>query len=118
MYFRISGNTRQPVVLPMAGEAQNGDRYEVNSRYLLKNGRPILPVMGEFHFSRWHPDEWREAILKMRAGGITIVSSYVFWIHHEEKENEWDFSGSRDLRRFLETCRELEMAVWLRIGPW
>lgn len=118
MYFRISGNTRQPVVLPMAGEAQNGDRYEVNSRSLLKNGRPILPVMGEFHFSRWHPDEWREAILKMRAGGITIVSSYVFWIHHEEKENEWDFTGSRDLRRFLETCRALEMPVWLRIGPW
>ena len=118
MQFRIGKSGHQPVLFAMSGETKNGDRYEVNSRYLLKNGRPILPVMGELHFSRWHADEWREAVLKMRAGGITIVSTYVFWIHHEEKEGEWDFTGSRDLRRFLEICQELEMPVWLRIGPW
>jgi hypothetical protein len=118
MQFQIGKSGHQPVLFAMSGETKNGDRYEVNSRYLLKNGRPILPVMGELHFSRWHPDEWREAVLKMRAGGIDIVSTYVFWIHHEEREGEWDFTGSRDLRRFLEICQELEMPVWLRIGPW
>ena len=84
MQFQIGKSGHQPVLFAMSGETKNGDRYEVNSRYLLKNGRPILPVMGELHFSRWHPDEWREAVLKMRAGGIDIVSTYVFWIHHED----------------------------------
>ncbi len=118
MKFLIQGKPRKPNLLFMAGEAKNGDRYGVNSKYLLKNDKPFIPVMGEFHFSRWHPDQWEEAILKMQAGGVDIIASYVFWIHHEEKQGEWDFSGSRNLRGFLKTCQKLEMPVWLRIGPW
>lgn len=104
--------------LPIGGKDQKGNVYEVNNKYLVKNGNPMLPIMGEFHFSRWNPSEWKEAILKMRAGGVDIIATYVFWIHHEEKKGEWDFSGSRDLRAFLELCQSLNMPVWLRIGPW
>lgn len=104
--------------LPINGKDKEGNLYEVNNKYLMKNGRPMLPVMGEFHFSRWNSSEWEEALLKMRAGGVDIVATYVFWIHHEEKKGEWDFSGSRDLRAFLELCKSLNMPVWLRIGPW
>ena len=118
MKFIIKDNSQEPKMLPMEGRAQNGDYYQVNSKYLIKNSRPFLPVMGEFHFSRWHPDEWAEAILKMKAGGVDIAATYVFWIHHEERQGEFDFTGSRNLRRFLETCKELDMPVWLRIGPW
>jgi hypothetical protein len=118
MQFIIDKNKQIPKLLPMSGKAANGDVYEVNSKYLIKNGKPILPVMGEFHFSRWNPEEWEEAILKMKAGGIQILATYVFWIHHEEKQDEWDFTGSRNLRAFLEICKKLEMPVWLRIGPW
>ena len=38
----------------------------------------------------------------MKAGGITIVATYIFWIYHEETEGEFDFEGDRDIRRFLE----------------
>jgi beta-galactosidase len=118
MQFIIENNNAIPKKLNMSGKAANADVYEVNSKFLIKNGKPILPVMGEFHFSRWSPDEWEEAILKMKAGGIQIVATYVFWIHHEEKKYEWDFTGSRNLREFLEICKKTEMPVWLRIGPW
>lgn len=104
--------------LPIGGSDQAGNVYEVNNKYLMKNGNPMLPIMGEFHFSRWMPEKWEEALLKMRAGGVEIVATYVFWIHHEEKKNEWDFSGCRDIRKFLEICKKIEMPVWLRIGPW
>lgn len=107
-----------PVLLPMNGMTANGDEYAVNSKYLVKNGKPLFPIMGEFHFSRWQPESWEEALLKMKAGGIDIVATYVFWIHHEEKPGEWDFSGSRNLRLFLETCKKAGLQVWLRIGPW
>ena len=105
-------------MLPMSGRSAKGDKYEVNSKYLMKNGKPILPVMGEFHFSRWDPKEWEESLLKMKAGGVQIVGTYIFWIHHEEKQGEWDFTGSRNLREFLKICQKTGMDVWLRIGPW
>jgi Glycosyl hydrolases family 35 len=54
----------------------------VNNKYLTSDGKPWLPVMGEFHNS---PGQyWEEEILNMKAGGIRIVSTYVFWIHQEE----------------------------------
>lgn len=47
-----------------------------------------------------------------------MLATYVFWIHHEEKEGEWNFEGQRNLREFLTVCREEQMPVFLRIGPW
>lgn len=117
--MKIAIGTEQKLTqLAMGGADRDGNQYGVNNRFLTKNARPILPVMGEFHFSRWTPEEWEESILKMRAGGVSILATYVFWIHHEEKKGEWNFSGSRDIHAFLEVCRKLEMPVWLRIGPW
>lgn len=92
--------------------------YSYNSEYLTCNARPILPIMGEFHFSRYPEEEWKTALKKMQQGGVDIVATYVFWIHHEEAEGEWDFSGRRNLKAFLSCCQETGMKVWLRIGPW
>jgi hypothetical protein len=74
--------------------------------------------MGEFHFARYPENEWREELLKMKAGGIDIVSTYVFWIHHEEIEGQFDWSGSRNLRRFIQTCQEVGLLASVRCGPW
>jgi beta-galactosidase len=93
-------------------------RYGAAGNYLTRDGKPWFPVMGEFHFSRFRPEYWREAVAKMKAGGVRILATYVFWIYHEERQGEWDFSGARDLRRFLEVCKEEDMPVFLRIGPW
>ena len=92
--------------------------YSYNSEYLTCNDRPILPIMGEFHFSRYPEGEWKTALKNMQQGGVDIVATYVFWIHHEEAEGEWDFSGRRNLKEFLKCCQEAGMKVWLRIGPW
>ena len=43
----------------------------VNGRYLTKSGEAWIPVMGEFHFSRFPCEQWEDEILKMKAGGIT-----------------------------------------------
>jgi len=118
IHININNTVTEPKVLPFCGRTMDGGEYSVNTQYFMRNGRPILPIMGEFHFSRYHLEEWEEAILKMRSGGIEIIATYVFWIHHEEKEGEWDFNGCRNLRAFLDLCRSHNMPVWLRIGPW
>jgi beta-galactosidase len=104
--------------LHLGGTSSTGHSLQVNSQYLVLDGKPWLPVMGEFHFSRYPESEWEDEILKMKAGGINIISTYIFWIHQEEIEGQFDWSGQRNLRRFVELCSKHGMYVWLRVGPW
>ncbi|NLG29223.1 MAG: hypothetical protein GX557_15035, partial [Chloroflexi bacterium] len=104
--------------LRVGGRNPGGDRLDVTSYYLEWNGVPWLPTMGEFAFSRYPAAEWEEELVKMRRGCIRVISSYLFWIHHEELEGVYDWSGSRDLRRFVELCHKHGLWVLLRIGPF
>ena len=87
--------------LHLGGGNPSGGSITLNSQFFLRDGSPWLPVMGEFHFSRCSRTDWARELCKIRAGGVTVVSSYVFWIHHEETEGVFDFSGSNDLRAFV-----------------
>lgn len=92
--------------------------YTYNKNYLIKDENPWFPVMGEIHYSRFREEFWEEALRKMKAGGITVAATYVFWIHHEEEEGAFVFEGCRDLKKFVELCRKIQMKLFLRIGPW
>lgn len=92
--------------------------YTYNERYLMKDGKPWFPVMGEMHYTRYKEQLWEESLRKMKAGGVTIVSTYLIWIHHEEEEGIFDFTGCRCLREFLECCSKVGLKVFLRLGPW
>ncbi|SFP58648.1 Glycosyl hydrolases family 35 [Butyrivibrio proteoclasticus] len=85
---------------------------------LIVDGKRVFPMMGEMHFSRYPHQYWEEELCKMKAGGIDIVSLYVIWIHHEEIHGDFDFSGDRNLRLFLETVKKCGLYAILRIGPW
>lgn len=102
------------------GTATNPEGHSVTvDKYgILMDGHHTIPVMGELHYSRVPVEEWRNEIRKMKAGGITILSTYCFWIHHEAEEGKWDWSGNKDLHRFLQTCKEEQMPVVLRVGPF
>jgi beta-galactosidase len=106
-YFKL-GTTRSP----------DGHELSANSRSVLLDGKPWFPVMGEFHYSRYPQSEWRDELLKIKAGGVDIVATYVFWIHHEEIEGQFDWSGQRDLRKFVQICGEVGLKVIVRCGPW
>ena len=104
--------------LDMGGESPDGGSIEVNSYYMSIDGRPVIPVLGEFHFSRYPAEQWEDEILKIKAGGVTVIPTYIFWSIHEEREGEFDWSGDRDLRRFVELCAKHDMPVIVRIGPF
>ena len=101
----LTASARVPVI--------TWDKYS-----LMFDGRRVCPVMGEVHYSRIPADEWADEVRKMKEGGVTIIATYVFWNHVEEQEGVFRWDGQRDLRRFLEICKQQELPVVLRIGPF
>ena len=101
-----------------SGTSPIGESLAFNNYYLERDGKPFLAVSGECHYSRLDPSRWEDAIIKMRMGGVDIVSTYVFWNHIEEVEGAFDFTGRRDLRRFVALCQKHGLYVILRVGPF
>ena len=104
--------------LRMDGSSPTGGSISVNNFYMSIDGRPVIPVMGEFHYARYPREQWEEEILKMKAGGVNVLPTYVFWSLHEEVEGQFRWDGQRDLRYFLQLCKKHEMPVIIRIGPF
>lgn len=104
--------------LKMGGTNPSGEEINVTSKYFEKAGKPWIGIMGEYHFSRDSRDNWYRELCKMKAGGITIVATYLFWIYHEETEGEFDFAGDLDIRKFIEDAQRAGLYVIIRIGPW
>ena len=89
-----------------------------DAQSLIIDGERVTPVMGEIHYSRLPENEWRSSVRKMKDGGVTLIATYVFWNHIEQNEGKFDWSGQRNLRKFLEICKEEGMPVVLRVGPF
>jgi hypothetical protein len=95
------------------GSKVTWDKYSLSI-----DGKRVCPVMGEVHYSRIPENEWEAEVKKMKEGGVTIIATYVFWNHVEEQEGVFDWSGQRNLRRFIEVCKAEGMPVVLRVGPF
>lgn len=115
----IDINKRMKEIKPLPYSADNGlEHMSINNHYFEKNKEPWYPIMGEFHYTRFDEKEWTREIAKMKSGGVDVVASYVIWIHHEEVQGEFDFTGQRNLRLFIKKCQEEGVYFFLRIGPW
>src|SRR5260370_21482720 len=90
--FLVTIDAQRPIPAPetgyfhLGGVSKSLKSISVNSRYITRDSIPWLPVMGEFHFSRYPEAYWEEEILKMKAGGVQVISTYIFWSHDEEIE--------------------------------
>ncbi|WP_379945470.1 beta-galactosidase [Echinicola jeungdonensis] len=104
--------------LDLGDKNPNGDSISVNSQYIKFNDQPFFPVIGEFHYSRYPEKYWEESILKMKSGGINVIGSYVFWNNHERKEGVFDWSENLNLKKFIQLCKEHDMYVIVRLGPF
>ncbi|WP_433293078.1 galactose-1-phosphate uridylyltransferase [Actinoplanes sp. CA-030573] len=90
----------------------------LTSRHLIRDGVPVIPVSGEIHYSRLPRARWRRRLRQMRAGGVTVAASYVFWLHHVEHRGAPRFDGNLDVAAFVDLAVAEGLDVILRIGPW
>lgn len=104
--------------LKLGGTNPRGEKLSINNHYISFGNKPFIPVTGEFHFSRYASQYWEESIKKMKAGGINVIATYVFWNIHEEQEGRFNWSGNLDVRKFVELCAKNNMYAIVRIGPF
>jgi Glycosyl hydrolases family 35 len=99
---------------PGAGHTVTFDRYS-----LLIDGARVPVWSGEVHpFRLPSPSLWADVLQKMRAGGYNAVSVYASWNYHSPAPGSYDFTGVRDLGRFLDMAAEAGLYVIARPGPY
>jgi hypothetical protein len=89
-----------------------------DDRSFLIDGRRIWIIGGEVHYFRAPSAMWEDRLLKARRGGLNCVSTCVAWNLHESREGQWDFSGDRDIVKFVALAKQLGLYVILRPGPY
>lgn len=114
-------NIKEKEIYPLGPGFSGANRSEelaFNNYYLEKNGKPFFGVSGEFHYSRMSDSRWEDELIKMKLCGVNVVTTYLFWIHHEEEEGVFDFEGRNNLRKFVELCKKHDLYIILRVGPF
>jgi hypothetical protein len=104
--------------IKLGGFNPKGDKISISNYYLELNGEPFFGISGEFHYSRYDKNYWEEEIVKMKLCGINIISTYIFWNHHEEVQGVFEWTGNKSLRKFIELCHKNDVYVIVRIGPF
>lgn len=66
---------------------------------------------------RLDPALWPTILQRIRELGFGWIEVYVPWSVHETKRGEPDFTGPRDIGRFLDLAREQDLRALVRPGP-
>lgn len=86
---------------------------------LIIDGKSVFIRSGAFHYFRTPGVELaRDRFLKMKAAGYNTVDIYFNWNFHSKSNGQYDFSGIKDVKKVLETAREVGLYVIARPGPF
>ncbi|CAN8004539.1 unnamed protein product [Ixodes hexagonus] len=93
-------------------------RVDYENNVFLKDGEPFQFASGSFHYFRVLKDSWKDRLIKMKNGGLSVVQTYVEWSGHEPEPQQYNFEGNYDIETFLKTAQEVGLFVVLRPGPY
>jgi len=87
------------------------------------DGRRKMLVTADYPYYRDAPAHWADRLCKIRNCDIDVITTYIPWRHHQlERGALPDFNGctrgNRDVLGFLGLCRELELQVIAKPGPF
>ena len=88
-------------------------------RKLYKNGEPHRIIAGAIHYFRIHPGQWQDRIDRLVAMGVNTLDTYIAWNFHQPYEGVApDFTGWRDISRFITMAGNAGLDVIVRPGPY
>ncbi|MHC4873062.1 MAG: beta-galactosidase, partial [Planctomycetota bacterium] len=89
-----------------------------DSRSFIINGRQTYLAAGEIHYFRIPHTDWEDRIRKSKKAGLNAVSIYVPWNFHEFNEKQYEFTGDKNIFKFIELCKKYKLYVIVRPGPY
>jgi len=81
------------------------------------NDTKILLASSLFYF-RIPRETWEARMKLLKTAGYNAIDVYFPWNYHETAPGEWNFSGNRDVRAFLELAAAHDLQVIARPGPY
>ncbi len=96
------------------------NQFAWDKRSYIINGERKFLVSGELHYFRVPKQDWKARLILLKQAGGNCVATYIPWILHEPTEGDIRFGDipERDLRAFLQLCKELKLMVICRPGPY
>nr|WP_246279686.1 beta-galactosidase [Psychromicrobium silvestre] len=85
---------------------------------MFRHGQPHRLLGGAIHYFRVHPSQWADRLARLAAMGANTLDTYIAWNFHQPTRSAADFSGWRDLPRFIELAAEQGLDVLVRPGPY
>ena len=108
-----------------SGPPQQRRNVSYDGRAIVVDGQRRLLAAGSIHYPRSTPETWPGLMQAAKAGGIDVITTYVFWNLHEvgrdpsNGEILYDFkTGRLNLARFLQSAQEAGLYVFVRLGPF
>ena len=92
-------------------------RFEISETFYL-DGRPLQILSGAIHYFRIPSGDWYQSLYNLKSLGFNTVETYVPWNFHEVIEDEYDFTGNKDIKRFIKIAEELGLYVIIRPSPY
>ncbi|MBO5456885.1 MAG: beta-galactosidase [Muribaculaceae bacterium] len=104
--------------LGASAATETTNSFEIGKGAFILNGEPFVIKAAELHYPRIPKPYWDQRIKMCKALGMNAVCLYVFWNAHELQPDTFDFTGQNDLAEFVRLCKENDMYVILRPGPY
>jgi hypothetical protein len=108
------------------GDAATTPHVEIRDGRLWIDGRATFLYGGDLHYFRVRARNydaaqthamWAQSLDLMRAAGMNLVTTYIPWDFHNPREGVFDFTGARDVGRFLQMACDRGMYVVAKPGP-
>ena len=91
--------------------------FTIQDDFML-DGQPVKLISGALHYFRIVPEYWQDRLEKLKNMGCNCVETYIPWNYHEPKKGQFDFSGRKDVARFVRKAQALGLWVILRPTPY
>ena len=89
-----------------------------DSKGFLINGSRTFIVSAGLEYARIPHQLWHDRLLRIKRAGFNCIEIYTIWNFHEEHEGKFDFTGDRDLNKFLKEVNDLGLYAIVRVGPY
>lgn len=92
--------------------------FTTGNKTFLLNGKPYIIRAAELHYPRIPKEYWEHRIKLCKAMGMNTICIYLFWNLHEQKQDQFNFTGQNDVAEFVRLVQKNGMYCIVRPGPY